>query len=193
MKFGISVLLISCLWTASPAFAQFKEPTKGDRLDQAVAANPKAVSINLTQRKVVKDERGREKWIEASQVRPHDVIEYRATYVNTSDKSVKGMTATLPIPEGMEYLPQSALPAVGVQVTAADGVFATEPLVRKLSDGKVVPVAYGEYRMLRWNIGQMAPGATVVVSARVKVQAVVPKADNNSAGVSPPTSSAAKP
>lgn len=138
---------------------------------------PSAIAIELTQFKVVKNEKGEEQLADAATVKPGDVIEYRATYTNKSDKAVVGLVGNLPIPEGLEYLPRSAKPgATLVKAAASDGVFASEPLVRTLPNGKTEPLPYNEYRSLRWTLGQLPAGGVTAVSARAKVEAVAPKA-----------------
>ena len=129
-----------------------------------------AVQVVLTQAKVVSDSQGREKLVAADSIKPGDVLEYRATYVNHGGKAVNGLVANLPIPEGLEYLRKSASPGASL-VTAAtrDGKYAPEPLVR-LTHGKPEPVPYSEYRALRWTLGQLPAKGQMAVTARVRVE-----------------------
>ncbi|PIF73228.1 putative repeat protein (TIGR01451 family) [Variovorax sp. 54] len=138
-------------------------------------ATAKAVTVVLTQSKVVKGPDGNEQLQDAATIKPGDVIEYKATYTNNTSKSVKGLVADLPIPEGLEYLPRSAKPGASlVKAATKDAVFEPEPLVRKLAGGKTEPVPYSEYRMLRWSLGQLPANGSTAVSARAKVEAVAP-------------------
>lgn len=140
------------------------------------AAQKKAVAVVLTQAKVVKDAQGKEQLVAADSVKPGDVLEYTATYTNHTGKSVSGLVANLPIPEGLEYLPKTAKPgATLVKAATKDGVFAAEPLARNVS-GKSEPVPYNEYRSLRWTLGQLPANGSTAVTARAKVEAVVPPA-----------------
>lgn len=150
----------------------------------AVASTPiKAVTVELTQSKVVKNAKGVEQLVPAPTVMPGDVIEYKVTYKNTSAKPVNGLVADLPIPEGLEYLPKSAKPGAAlVKVAAKDGQYAAEPLVRKLSGNKTEPLPYSEYRALRWELGQLPAGGEAAVTARAKVEVVVPPAPNKPSG-----------
>jgi hypothetical protein len=81
--------------------------------------------------------------------------------------------ATLPIPSGMEYIPESAVPNQ-VMATADDVNYASVPLKRnvKRADGKIIQelVPYSEYRSLRWDLGEIAAGAVKSVKARMKVK-----------------------
>lgn len=134
-----------------------------------------AVVIDLKQSKVVLDEKGAEHLVDAETVKPGDVIEYRATYKNRSSKSVAGLIANLPIPEGMEYLPKSTRPGGRLPTFAAkDGRYGAEPLMRQAAGQKEISVPYNEYRAVRWQLGQLPAGGITEVSVRAKVEAVVP-------------------
>lgn len=155
---------------------------EGALAQPVVAAHPavsqsQAVAVELTQYKVVKNAKGEEQLVSAATVKPGDVIEYRVTYTNKSGKAVTGLIGKLPIPEGLEYLPRSAKPGADlVKAAASDGVFAAEPLMRKLSDGKSKPLPYNEYRALRWTLGRLPAGGVTAISARAKVETVAPVA-----------------
>lgn len=146
------------------------------------AAQKKTVAVVLTQAKVVKDAQGKEQLVAADSVKPGDVLEYTATYTNHTGKNVTGLVANLPIPEGLEYLPKTAKPgATLVKVATKDGAFAAEPLARTVN-GKSEPVPYNEYRSLRWTLGQLPANGSAAVTARAKVEAVVPPAPVAAAG-----------
>ena len=153
------------------------------------AGQKKAVGVVLTQSKVVKDAQGREQLVDASSVKPGDLVEYRAVYTNNTGKPVNGLVADLPIPEGLEYQPRSAKPGASlVQAAAKDAVFGPEPLMRKAVGNKTEPVPYADYRSLRWTLGQLPANGSTAVSARAKVEVVVPVAAQVS--VATPTSPA---
>lgn len=145
----------------------------------AEGASQGAVQVRLTQARVVVEE-GKEKLVEVEAVKPGDVIEYRAVYTNTSKQSVRELMASLPVPQGLEYVAKSAKASAGlpaVQVAARDGKYGAEPLM--VTEGeKKVPVPLAQYRALRWHVGAMAAGRSVTVSARARVAApsVVPAA-----------------
>jgi uncharacterized repeat protein (TIGR01451 family) len=138
---------------------------------QSVAFAQNDVTVALTAQRVMTVQ-GKEAFAPADQARPGEVIEYRATYTNTSNSPVRELLATLPVPAGLEYLPQTAQPT---RLTASvDGrSFEPVPLKRKvrLADGRVetrlVPAA--EYRYLRWSIGSLAAMSSRAVSARMRV------------------------
>ena len=139
------------------------------------AGQKKVVAVVLTQSKVVKDAQGREQLVDASSVKPGDVVEYRVTYTNNTGKPVTGLVADLPIPEGLEYQPRSAKPGSGlVQAATKDAVFGSEPLMRKAAGNKAEPVPYADYRSLRWTLGQLPANGSTAVSARAKVEVAVP-------------------
>ncbi len=150
------------------------------------AAQKKTVAVVLTQAKVVKDAQGKEQLVAADSVKPGDVLEYTATYTNHTGKSVTGLVANLPIPEGLEYLPKTAKPgATLVKVATKDGAFAAEPLARNVN-GKSEPVPYNEYRSLRWTLGQLPANGVTAVTARAKVEVVVPPAPVAAAAAAAP-------
>ena len=115
---------------------------------------------------------------EVAEVRPGDLVEYRARYVNNSAQPMS-VIAGLPIPIGMEYTAASAradrsIPHV---VAQADEKFAAEPLETVQTDGqgKQVrrPVPYDHYRHVRWDLGALAPGANTEVSLQARVVRLV--------------------
>ncbi len=129
------------------------------------------LDIVLSARKVVVAGDGRETLVEADAA-PGDVVEYRALFINGGAKPLRHLEPTLPIPDGMEYLPGASLPAPSL--ASLDGKkFAPVPLIleRKLERGVelLVEVPPGAYRALRWQVAELAPGETVIVTARARV------------------------
>lgn len=142
--------------------------------DTAASAKAAPVKVRLEQYKVLTSENGKETLVDAQSIKPGDVIEYRASYTNQDGKPVMGLQAILPIPEGMEYLPKTARPGPGKALAAtASGAYAPEPLTRQVrvnGNLQVEPVPYVQYRSLKWELGQLAPGATQIVSARAQLE-----------------------
>jgi uncharacterized repeat protein (TIGR01451 family) len=132
------------------------------------------IVIQLQQFKVAKDEKGATKFDEATAVLPGDVIEYRATYANQGATALP-VVATLPIPEGLEYVKDSAKAKNNILHTVAqkDAQFSSEPLVQKVStaSGSTLsqPIPYASYRYVRWDLGRLSPGNSIEVSVRAKV------------------------
>jgi uncharacterized repeat protein (TIGR01451 family) len=141
-------------------------------LSTAALAQAKAdlVKVDLKQFKVTQVN-GKEDLQAASSFKPGEVIEYVATYHNTGKAAVKNVNGTIPVPVGTEYLPDANLKAPDM-AAGADKSYAPLPLKRKVMRNGVETeelLPYSEYRFLRWNIGQMAPDATAVLKARVKI------------------------
>ncbi len=134
-----------------------------------------AITAQLQAFKVVSQKDGAEKLATADTAKPGDVIEYRATYSNESKRAATNLNATLPIPAALSYVPNTASPSGFMASTDAQN-FAPAPLKRaaKDKDGKtvMVMVPFSEYRALRWNVKQLAPGADFKVSARASVPTV---------------------
>ena len=130
------------------------------------------VAVNLSAKRVIATPGGKESFAPGDKARPGDVLEYRATYRNTSNARVTRLAATLPIPQGMEYVPGTAAPAPGL--ASLDGkTFQPLPLTRRvrLADGReaVREVPASEYRWLRWTLGSLDARAERMVKARVRV------------------------
>lgn len=144
--------------------------------DPVASGNKKQapIVIQLQQFKVAKDEKGATKFDEATAVLPGDVIEYRATYANQGATALP-VVATLPIPEGLEYVKESAKAKNNILHTVAqkDAQFSSEPLVQKVStaSGSTLsqPIPYASYRYVRWDLGRLSPGNSIEVSVRAKV------------------------
>jgi uncharacterized repeat protein (TIGR01451 family) len=132
------------------------------------------VTVNLTAQRVIPSTSGKEAFAPGDQARPGDVLEYRATYHNTTTSRVRQLAATLPVPHGMVFVPGTASPGV---FASLDGkTFEPYPLKRrvKLDDGRVVvrEVPASEVRWLRWSLGALDAKADKVVRARLRVEPV---------------------
>jgi len=130
------------------------------------------VVVTLKAQKVVQTSDGKEVLRVADRAMPGEVIQYDALYRNEGKKGVRNLQPTLPIPAGLEYLPDSAKPAPSK--ASVDGKnFAPIPLMRQvaLPDGKTKeePVPPSEYRALRWDLGDLDSGRNAVVSARARL------------------------
>lgn len=131
------------------------------------------VRVQLTQVKVMLDAQRTELLVSADAVKPGDVIEYRATYTNSGAMTVVNLLATLPIPVGAEWIPDTAKPS-NAEASRDGKLFAAIPLKQSIAhpDGttsmEVVPVA--EYRYLRWTIRELAAGKDTTVTARIRLQ-----------------------
>jgi uncharacterized repeat protein (TIGR01451 family) len=127
------------------------------------------VVVTLKAQKVQRSSDGRETLKVADRAMPGEVIQYDALYKNQSRKGIRNLEPTLPIPPGLEYVPGSASPAPAK--ASLDGKnFAPVPLKRQvpMPDGQMKEelVPYSQYRALRWEMGDLEPGRTAVISAR---------------------------
>lgn len=177
MKHLFSFIASAALLSSS-AWAQ---STTSKPPSEAVAARPVATKTadslrsELTISQVVVSENGAESLRSASQVKPNDLLQYTATYVNTSSSPVQRLVASLPIPVGMQWVSASALP-LGVTASTDEKVFLRLPLTRQIkqADGRVVTelIPLSEYRALRWPEHTLAAGSTYTVSTRVRVNSL---------------------
>lgn len=130
------------------------------------------LKVSLAAKKVVTQADGKEVFQAAETAKPGDIIEYTATYVNQSKGLIRKLEPNLPIPDGMEYIPDSAKPKPA-KATLDGKAFESIPLKRKVkgADGQVAEneVSPVKYRALRWYVPELAAGEKVIVSARVRV------------------------
>lgn len=130
------------------------------------------VNINLEAFLVVY-ENGKEVYKPLNIIKPGDIIEYRAEYLNSDRQTIDEVKAILPIPEGMEYLALSAQPNFQIKASLDGNTYSYIPLKRYEVDqyGRLVEVEipYSEYRFLQWNLGSLQGRSKRVVSARVQV------------------------
>jgi hypothetical protein len=173
---GVGSLLLSLLCLAGlPAHAADMDVPATASASARVEA---PILVTLTQFKVGQDASGKPALLDAKVVLPGDVLEYRAIYKNQSTLPLS-VAATLPVPEALEYLGDSATGKSGESsrmahtVALKDSQFSAEPLMRKKvgADGATVTqvVPTSEYRYVRWNLEKLAPGASAEVTLRAKV------------------------
>ncbi len=148
------------------------------------AVNKGQVQLQLqVEKKVVKTVNGEQKvsW-EALQgeakVQPGEVLRYRVNGGNNGDKAVNNLAINQPIPQGTEYVLESATvnQNKGAKITySIDGgkTFVENPTVKvKLSDGTVEtrPAPAKAYTHARWKFGEsVAAKGSVEGSFQVKV------------------------
>jgi uncharacterized repeat protein (TIGR01451 family) len=158
-----ALALLSGYATAQPTVA------RAQALSESPAASP--VSAKLVQKLIATQPDGQESLTEVTQVKPGDKLQYELTYSNSGSSLIKGLMATLPIPTGTSYLPDSAMPPP--TTVSEDGEqFGVPPLKRKVErKGKLVDevVPPQAYKALRWSIGELAAKGAVTVKARVEV------------------------
>jgi len=152
----ILVLLTACVLQLSCAF---------------VFAADNGVSAELHAFKVVATATG-PKLVPTAEALPGDTIEYQVTYRNGGTTPARDVLATLPVPKGgMAYVADSASPA-RVMASLDGKQYAPVPLTRTVvREGKQVTetVPATEYRFLRWQLGELAPGRSATVSSRMRL------------------------
>jgi len=129
------------------------------------------VAVELHAFRVVADKNG-QKLVPTTEAKPGETIEYQVTYRNAGATAARDVLATLPVPKGgVSYVADSATP-VTVQASLDGTQFSPVPLTRTVTrNGKqqteTVPVS--EYRFLRWKLGEIAPGKSITVSSRMRL------------------------
>lgn len=119
------------------------------------------LEISLTQHVVVGEGSAIER-LPADAVSPGDVVEYTASYVNTTDGTLGGVAATVPVPPGMIYLSGSATPAPAE--FSEDGAVFLPLSELQRADGSFRPI-----RAIRWSPRDIPAGETMTVLLRAQV------------------------
>ena len=169
-KIGFRIALISMSLALLTAGAHAQQPPLKSDAPAAMAQGP--VHATLSAHKVKIKDGKEERFEDAGEARPGDVIEYRTVYRNTGTQVVRDVQAILPLPAGAVYQPGSARPAEVMARVNDTADFAAVPLKRKITEAKQskeTDVPPAEYRALRWNLGELAPGQSKTVSARIVV------------------------
>jgi len=139
----------------------------------AWSADQPDITAQLTAQRVIKTGQGKEMLSSGDNAKPGEIIEYRIVYKNIGKAIARGLQGGLPIPEEMEFIPGSAVPA-DVSASLDGKTFSKIPLQRKvrLSDGSLVmrEVPAAEYRFLRWSLQELAPGASITAKARMRIK-----------------------
>jgi uncharacterized repeat protein (TIGR01451 family) len=142
---------------------------------QALPASRTDVESRLAVFQIKKDANGKEVLSAADKASPGETLQYQVTYRNNGKSAVTSLTATLPLPDGLAYVPGSARPA-NPQASVDGKTFASMPLktLVKMADGKLQEqlVPYSDYRALRWSVGSLPANDEMAVSARVQVNPV---------------------
>lgn len=122
--------------------------------------------------------KGKEVAVHAETVEPGEMVEYRLTYNNISEKALNGLVVTGPIPSNTQYIGQTAQAGATSQfIVSIDGgkTFESEPVKRIVKDAdgkdKEVIIPAEQYTHLRWNVNDtLNAGAQQVYTYRVAVK-----------------------
>jgi hypothetical protein len=107
-------------------------------------------------------------------VTPNSVLEYKIEYRNPAKTQLKQIELVLPIPDGLELLPDSAQPN-NAKASTDGKTFHILPLTRRKTDDQgqvreeVIPIT--EYRFLSWSITEVSPDSSGHVTASMRVTA----------------------
>lgn len=104
-------------------------------------------------------------------VTPGSILEQRIVVSYKGTKAAKLRGLRLPVPKGTSFV-SVGKSAVTVEYSLDGKAFALSPLKTITVDGKAkqVPAELSDYRMIRWNLSEIAPGETKTFTARFKVQ-----------------------
>lgn len=117
---------------------------------------------------------GKTQLTESSSVKPGDIVAYRLVYQNNQGEPIRQLRPTLPIPEGMIMIPNTATPTLYGAALSAGGAVETLPIKSKrtLPNGLVVETEAKptEFRQIQWLITEIAPGDSAVFTVQVRVR-----------------------
>jgi uncharacterized repeat protein (TIGR01451 family) len=147
-------------------------------LSLSAAADQGPLSGNVKAFRVVTHDNGREEYLPADEARPRDVIEYRVTYANRGDETLRNVTVVDPVPAGTEYVGRSATrPYDGSVEFSIDGgrSYHTWPIrIKKTnSDGELVEANANADQVthIRWIISEdFEPETEITFSYRTVVK-----------------------
>lgn len=136
------------------------------------------LDIRLTAQRVLAKPDGQELLQPADRAFPGDIVQYDAVYQNRGPRAISNLQPTLPIPAGMEYLPDSAKPAPA-QASLDGRRFEPIPLKRRvtLASGEVreEEIPPSDYRALRWSAGDLSAAGKTTIVVRARVAPVTPR------------------
>jgi len=111
-----------------------------------------------------------------STVRPGDVLRYTLTFVNATERAIRNVQLSNPLPRGLELLAgtvTASRPDAQAEYSADGGrSYATTPTVEVVVDGRTVrrPVPPAQYTHVRWIVnGSVAPRAVVTAEYETRV------------------------
>lgn len=172
IAFGGDMPVVANAWNPATAIAQNLQP------------KPKVDLLLTAQKQIIqKDAEGKQKisWQELQgnvTVTPGEVIRYKVTGANKSDRPVKNLVVTQPIPQRTAYVLNTVTvnhPGAVVTYSINNGkTFVAKPTIKvKLASGKVEiqPAPAEMYTHVRWKFAQpIAPNAVVNAAYQVKVR-----------------------
>lgn len=174
----IGALCCALLTLAVPAFAANAAATAGAAAATAAAGRAE-VRLQAWQVQTVVEQASVKERLQPlpSQIRPGDVVEYEARYVNGTGKPAADVQITLPVPAGGLQIQLNAFGDTPPQFASLDGKrYEPLPLKRevRLADGRraTIDVPAAEYRYLRWYLGTLPAGAERAVRARMQLPAL---------------------
>jgi len=74
----------------------------------AAAAGQGPLTGSVEALRVVSQDNGRDVFLPADEARPQDILEYRVTYANNGETTLRNVTVVDPVPVGTEYIGRSA-------------------------------------------------------------------------------------
>ncbi len=139
-------------------------------LPRAFAQAQEPLVASLEAYKVTAIENAREAFAKADTALPGDIIEYRATYTNTTERVLTSLSLDIPIPAGLTWIAGAPATTNGTAASPAPGFASIDGknfVALPLDPG----IAPGLVRVLRWNLPSIGPRGVATLALRARVNA----------------------
>ncbi len=176
-------LLIAGTATVPRVFASIANPSSEPLLVQRPQQQPVQLLLTAELKQVKKDSQGKEvvTWEPLpnnAQVQPQSIVRYTVTAQNNTNRNMRNLVVSQPVPEGTVYVLDTATKPTtrGARVEfSIDGgkTFTAKPVIRVREGGRVVekPAPAEAYTHVRWNFGEILPAnSKQLVSYQVRVK-----------------------
>jgi len=137
-------------------------------------AGQQDITSNLKVFKIKTESQGQVSRQTVQTVEPGDTLEYQLTYTNHLDNAISQLKPVLPIPNGVEYLGNSANPSiVGASLSLQEGPMQNLPIQEQTTTSSGLQVnqnaSHDKFRRIQWLINSLQPNSSLTLTARVKV------------------------
>lgn len=114
--------------------------------------------------KVQRDAAGVETLVEVSEVKPGDIVEYRAHFTNEGETNYSQLNLEIPVPQETTFVPFSETPRADVLILRDDSTLTYSDTAFE-SDSLVPETVAG----VRWSVDRVAPSETIELTLRAQV------------------------
>ena len=114
-----------------------------------------------------------ERLIAIDEIEAGDTVEYQLTYKNNMEEAITNLKPELPVPNGMQMVPQTAKPSLVGAALQSQGTIQSLPIRTQyqLPNGETVTrdVSPDQFKRVQWMVNRLAEGESVTLSVRMLV------------------------